>query len=58
MIERHGQPGTESLARAALARPIAEVAPQHHERLDRSGYPLGLRDDEIITPARIIAVAT
>jgi HD-GYP domain-containing protein (c-di-GMP phosphodiesterase class II) len=30
---------------------------QHHERLDGSGYPRGLRGDEVILEARIIAVA-
>jgi HD-GYP domain-containing protein (c-di-GMP phosphodiesterase class II) len=30
---------------------------QHHERLDGSGYPKGLKDEEIILEARIIAVA-
>ena len=30
---------------------------QHHERMDGSGYPLGLRGDEILLESRIIAVA-
>ena len=30
---------------------------QHHERLDGSGYPSGLRGEEISMGARIIAVA-
>jgi HD-GYP domain-containing protein (c-di-GMP phosphodiesterase class II) len=30
---------------------------QHHERLDDSGYPQGLKDDEILLEARIIGVA-
>jgi HD-GYP domain-containing protein (c-di-GMP phosphodiesterase class II) len=30
---------------------------QHHERLDGSGYPQGLKDDEILLEARIIGVA-
>jgi PAS domain S-box-containing protein len=37
--------------------PIARTALQHHERLDGSGYPEGLRGDEIIGPARLLAVA-
>lgn len=40
-----------------LPWPIAEVALSHHERLDGSGYPNGLSGDEIVLPARIIAVA-
>ena len=36
---------------------VREVAIQHHERLDGSGYPRGLHGDEILLGARIIAVA-
>ena len=37
--------------------PIADIIEQHHERLDGSGYPHGLKGDEICQEARIIAVA-
>ena len=37
--------------------PIAEMVYQHHERLNGSGYPRGLRGDDILLEARIIAVA-
>lgn len=37
--------------------PIAQMIHQHHERLDGSGYPLGLAGDAILVEARIIAVA-
>lgn len=37
--------------------PIATVALQHHERMDGSGYPQGLKGDEILLDARIMAVA-
>jgi len=30
---------------------------QHHERVDGTGYPKGLKGEEILLPARIIAVA-
>jgi len=30
---------------------------QHHERMDGSGYPLGLKGDEILPEARVLAVA-
>ena len=36
---------------------MAEMVLQHHERCDGSGYPAGLRGDEILLGARIIAVA-
>lgn len=37
--------------------PIADIVHHHHERLDGSGYPLGLKGDDILLEARIIAVA-
>lgn len=40
-----------------LFYPIADIVHQHHERLNGSGYPLGIKGDEILMEARIIAVA-
>jgi PAS domain S-box-containing protein len=57
LVKLHSQVGADVLSSASLPWPIVEVAMQHHERLDGSGYPLGLAGDEIILPARIIAVA-
>ncbi|MCD6221381.1 hypothetical protein J7K25_04415, partial [bacterium] len=37
--------------------PVAEIIYQHHERLDGSGYPRGLKNGEILFEARILAVA-
>jgi HD-GYP domain-containing protein (c-di-GMP phosphodiesterase class II) len=37
--------------------PIADIVHQHHERLNGSGYPLGIKGDDILMEARIIAVA-
>ena len=37
--------------------PIAEIIYQHHERLDGSGYPRGLKGDDVLLEARIIALA-
>jgi HD-GYP domain-containing protein (c-di-GMP phosphodiesterase class II) len=37
--------------------PIAQMILQHHERLDGSGYPHGLKADEIFLESRILAVA-
>jgi len=36
---------------------VAEIAMNHHERLDGSGYPRGLSADDVSLPARIVAVA-
>lgn len=57
MVKRHTLVGYDILSKASLPWPIAEVALQHHERMDGSGYPNGLVGGEIILPARIIAVA-
>lgn len=37
--------------------PIADIVLRHHEMLDGSGYPAGLKGEEILMEARIIAVA-
>lgn len=57
MVKTHTNVGADILAKASLPWPIAEVALQHHERMDGSGYPNGLCAGEISQPARIIAVA-
>ena len=36
---------------------LTDIVGQHHERLDGSGYPLGLKGDEILLEAKIVAVA-
>jgi PAS domain S-box-containing protein/putative nucleotidyltransferase with HDIG domain len=57
LIEKHSRYGREILVSVPFPWPIAQIAAQHHERLDGSGYPLGLRGDEICLEARITAVA-
>ena len=37
--------------------PIAQIICQHHERIDGSGYPYGLKAEDILPEAKIIAVA-
>jgi len=57
IIEAHSQTGYDILKDAGLPYPIAEIVLQHHERLDGSGYPQGLKDDQILLEAKIISVA-
>lgn len=45
------------ILRDRLGERVARAARQHHERLDGSGYPDGLRGDEISMDARILAIA-
>lgn len=56
-VQMHSGLGCEILSAVPFAWPIAQIANEHHERLDGSGYPQGLRGDEILLEARIVAVA-
>lgn len=56
LVKEHCKNGYEIIKRVEYLTPIAEIVLQHHERLDGSGYPLGLKDDEILLEARVIAV--
>ena len=57
LIKRHAQAGRELLGAIRFRQPVAEIVGQHHERLDGTGYPDGLKGDEIMREARILAVA-
>ena len=57
MIKDHSRQGYEILKEITFPWPIADIVLQHHERMDGSGYPSGLKGDQILLPARIIAVA-
>jgi HD-GYP domain-containing protein (c-di-GMP phosphodiesterase class II) len=56
-IKKHPQAGYDILKDIDFPWPIARLVWQHHERLDGSGYPLGLSGEEILPEARILAVA-
>ena len=57
LIKVHPQAGYNILKDVELPYPIAEIVLQHHERVDGSGYPQGLRGGQILIEAQIIAVA-
>ncbi len=57
LIQAHAQAGYEVLKAVHFPWPVAEVALQHHERMDGSGYPRGLKGEAILLEARILAVA-
>ena len=57
LIRVHSQIGYDILKRIDFPWPIAEMVLQHHERLNGSGYPQGLVDQEILLEAKIIGVA-
>ncbi len=57
LIKDHPQTGYEVLKDVEFPWPIAQIIHQHHEKIDGSGYPLGLKGDNILLEARIITVA-
>ncbi|UDM39928.1 HD-GYP domain-containing protein (plasmid) [Acinetobacter haemolyticus] len=57
MMKGHAQAGYEILKDVPFNIPIAEIIGQHHERMDGTGYPKGLKGDEIHPEARILTVA-
>ena len=57
LVKEHAQGGYDILKGVEFPWPVAEVARQHHERIDGSGYPQGLKGGEILLEARILAVA-
>ena len=56
LIQAHPRAGYEIMAGINFPWPVAQMIAEHHERLDGSGYPDGLRGEEISMGARIIAV--
>ena len=57
LVQDHPRSGYEILRSIDFPWPVAQAALQHHERLDGSGYPKGLRGGDIVLEARIIGVA-
>jgi PAS domain S-box-containing protein len=56
LVQGHAQASYDVLKDVKFPWPVAEVALQHHERMDGSGYPQGLKGDAILLEARIMAV--
>jgi len=57
LIKVHPKSGYQILKDFEFSYPVALIVLQHHERLDGSGYPQGLKNNEILLEAKIIAVA-
>jgi putative nucleotidyltransferase with HDIG domain len=57
IIKEHSQNGYEILKTINFPWPIAQIVLQHHERMDGSGYPHGIKGDAILLEARILSVA-
>ena len=57
MINGHPETAYTILKDIPFVWPIAEIVRQHHEKLDGSGYPFGLKGDAILPESRVLAVA-
>lgn len=57
LIKTHPEMGYEIVKNIDFPWPIADIVFQHHEKIDGSGYPRGLKGDNILIQARIISVA-
>ena len=57
LVKTHVENGYQILKDVEFPLPIAEIIREHHERMDGSGYPLGLKGENILPEARILAVA-
>ncbi|MBC7363407.1 MAG: HD-GYP domain-containing protein [Candidatus Aminicenantes bacterium] len=57
MIKEHPRVGYEILKTIEFPWPVAEIVLQHHERINGTGYPLGLKNGKIHPVSRVLAVA-
>jgi len=57
MVKLHPQTGYEIVKDISFPWPVAQMVLQHHERLDGSGYPQGLKGEQIMLEARVLAAA-
>jgi HD-GYP domain-containing protein (c-di-GMP phosphodiesterase class II) len=56
-VKKHSQTGKNILGQVKMLEPMLPAILEHHERLDGSGYPFGLKDQQISRMGRIVAVA-
>ena len=57
LMRIHPQAGYDIIKHVPFPLPVADIIYQHHERMDGSGYPRGLKGDEILPESRVLAVA-
>ncbi len=57
LIKDHPQTGYDILKSIDFSYPVVRIILQHHERLNGSGYPQGIKDEDILLEAKIIGVA-
>ncbi len=57
LVRNHAQVGFEILKSVDFPGPVAKIVSQHHERINGSGYPYGLKASDIILESKILGVA-
>ncbi len=57
LVKTHAENGYQILHDVEFPLPIAQIIREHHERMDGSGYPLGLKGENTLPESRIVAVA-
>lgn len=57
LVKKHPEYGKDILSPLDFPWPLAEIILQHHERMDGTGYPLGLKKEGICIESRILSVA-
>ncbi|ETR71367.1 MAG: metal dependent phosphohydrolase [Candidatus Magnetoglobus multicellularis str. Araruama] len=57
VLKVHPKIGSDILETVPSPWPLARIVLEHHERLDGSGYPNGLTDNEILIESKVLAVA-
>jgi len=57
IIKVHSEAGYNILKDIDFPWPVANIVFQHHEKIDGSGYPQGLKDGQILLEAKILTVA-
>lgn len=57
IIRLHSEIGYDILKTVNFPWPVAQIALEHHERINGSGYPKGLTGDQIMLESKIMAVA-
>jgi HD-GYP domain-containing protein (c-di-GMP phosphodiesterase class II) len=57
LVKGHSETGYAILKDIPFNGPIADIVRQHHEKLDGSGYPLGLKAGAILPESKVLAVA-
>lgn len=57
LIQTHAETGFRIMKEIDFPWPVADIVHQHHERIDGSGYPQGLKESELMLESKILTVA-